>query len=98
MHDPAKVPEALNLLRRAIQLKEGDFRGHGNLAQALLLDRQTSAALVAVERAIALSPAQPLQHELKARILDAMGRQGEAKAARARRDELQRAAQARLAR
>ena len=93
MREPSRLPEALDLLRRAVQVRDKDFRGHVNLAQALFMDRQTSAALASVDRAIELGPAERIPHELKAHMRETLGRKDEAKAARARGDELRRGPQ-----
>lgn len=93
MRDQLKLSEAQDMLRRAIDVKGSDFRAHANLAEAHVLGRQPQAALPLIEKAIELNPTEPLLYEQKARILDVLGRKDEAKAARVKRVELQRASQ-----
>jgi tetratricopeptide (TPR) repeat protein len=81
LHDPARLPEAIDFLKRASAVRPDDFMPHANLSQAYKVLDRLPEALASIERAVALRPRDGDLWDVKAEILGLMGRQEDAAAA-----------------
>jgi len=88
--DPARRPEAMEFLKRAIEEDPTDFRGYANMAQACKLTGDYPTALRYIDDAIRLAPEEAGLWRIKADILHRAGRSAEALEARQRAEELER--------
>lgn len=82
----------LTTIRRATELNPEQGFLHDALAELLLRQHRLPEALAAIDRAIALHPARGSYQLRRALILDALGRTGDAAAARAAAERLSRPA------
>ncbi len=71
-------PEAITLLRKAVELNPASVRAHNQLALAYYFNGEYSPAFTEIDRALTLDPVNTKLHFTKARILDAAGRDAEA--------------------
>jgi tetratricopeptide (TPR) repeat protein len=84
----AKDPTAEGLLRKSIQLNEGNWEAHYELGVLLEGKRNWSGAAAELQRAAELDGKQAMPHYHLARVYDRLGDAGKAKAERALHEQM----------